>query len=101
MFSIGPPPVQPGALSTIKSSWAAVLAAHELFVFTSIVNDIQVIFIVAEDGVAVVNSHAAQGVVVALRGPDLAAGLATVIAVAVASTVRSGCSCPGRIYPAW
>ena len=49
----------------------------------SVVHHIQVVIVIAKDGVAVVNGHAAQGVCVARCAPDLAAGRA-VIAVAVA-----------------
>ena len=52
----------------------------------SVVHHIQVVIVIAKDGVAVVNGHAAQGVGVARCAPDLATGRA-VKAVAVAGAL--------------
>ena len=56
----------------------------ELRPLQSVVHHVQVVIVIAEDSVAVVNGHAAQGVGVARCAPNLAASRATVIAVAVA-----------------
>ena len=55
----------------------------------SVVHHIQVVIVIAKDGVAVVNGHAAQGVGVARCAPNLAASRA-VKAVAVAGAFWRG-----------